>query len=349
MLIGRAPRPWALVGVGILVASVSVELGLMARHGPLRMAAAPASTTSISSEAVRYLQRHPGRTISMTQERFDDASYMIGGLRPNTNSFFDIRSIDGYDGGPQVRKTWIQVANALTKGKVNIELTLRSQAEIPLDPDLYAWFGVRSALVDTSVVPASGFVPGWRGPVTTSGSVQLFENPSYDGDAFVYHATRRVARAPGKALRRMDRSDLRRVALVGPDGPRLRCSTSCDRETASVDRVTPEHIVVRARAKSPSLLALTEQADDGWRVDVDGHSADLVTVDGFMLGVRLPPGRHTISFRYTAPGLHTGLVVSGLALVLVVVLLVDRRRRISEPSAATDSHPDSASRGGTPG
>ena len=303
----------------------------MARHGPLRLVAAPASVTSTAGPAVRYLERHPGRTISMTGERFDDTAYMIEGLRPNTNSLFDIRSIDGYDGGPQVRDTWIEAANALTKGKVDVALTLRSQAALPLDPDLYARFGVRSALVDTSVVPPSQFVPGWGEALVTSGSVQLFENPSYDGDAFVYHATRRVDRAPGKALRHMDASDLRSVAIVGPDGPRLRCATSCDRETAAVHRVTPEHIVVHADTDAPGLLALTEQADDGWRVEIDGHAAETVTVDGFMLGVRLPPGSHTVSFRFTAPGLHAGLVVSGLAAILVLVLLVDRRRR-SEPA-----------------
>lgn len=326
-VITRAPRSWVPVGVGILVATVTIELGLMARHGPLRLVAAPASVTSTSGPAVRYLERHPGRTISMTGERFDDTAYMIEGLRPNTNSLFDIRSIDGYDGGPQVRDTWIEAANALTKGKVDVELTLRSQAALPLDPDLYARFGVRSALVDTSVVPPSQFVPGWGDALVKSGSVQLFENPSYDGDAFVYHATRRVVRAPGKALRHMDASDLRSIAIVGPDGPRLRCAASCDRETAAVRRITPEHIVVHADSDAPGLLALTEQADDGWRVEIDGHSAETVTVDGFMLGVRLPPGSHTVSFRFTAPGLHAGLVVSGLAAVLVLVLLVDRRRR----------------------
>jgi hypothetical protein len=252
---------------------------------------------------------------------------MVRGLRPNANSLFDIRSIDGYDGGPQVRKTWVQAVNALTSGKVDVALTLRAQAAVPLDPGLYARFGVRYALVDTGSLPAADLVPGWGSPVARSGAIQVYENPSYDGDAFVYHETRRVARAPGKALRSMDAAALRSIAIVGPDGPRLRCTTSCDRDTAAVRRITPEHIVVHAGAEAPSLLALTEQADDGWHVEIDGHAADPVTVDGFMLGVRLPPGRHTITFRYTAPGLHAGLVVSGLAGILVVVLLIDRRRR----------------------
>jgi len=336
-LIGSAPRSWALVGVGLLVAIITIELGLMARHGPLRAASVPAAITSTSDATVRFLQAHPERVISMTQDRFDDARYMITGLRPNVNASFDIRAIDGYDGGPQVRKTWVQVANALTKGHVDPALTLRAGATIPLDPDLYARFGVRWALVDTSVVVASQFVPGWGAPVSGSGTVHLFDNPSYRGDAFLYHATRRVIRNPGKVLRGMDATDLRTVALVGPAGPRLQCSVACDPQAPKVRRVTPEHLVVHTGSGRSGLLAVTEQVDDGWHATVDGHSATITTVDGFMLGVRLPPGRHTVEFRYTAPGLHAGIVVTGVAAVLVIGLLVRRRRPADE---ARDEHPD---------
>ena len=278
--------------------------------------------------AVDYLQAHPaGRVIAMAQERYNDVQYMLEGLRPNVNADRDIRSIDGYDGGPQVRKTWMELATALSDGPVDSALTLRAQASLPLDPDRYARFGVRYALIDTSVVPAGDFVPGWDQVVATAGPLQLFENPSWSGDAFVYHDTRRVVREPGRVLRRMSDDELRDVALVEPDGPRLDCASECDRERASVQRDTPEHLVVRATTTAPGLLTLTEQFDDGWSAELDGHSVDLVKVDGFMLGVELPRGTHTVTFRYRAPGLRAGIVVSLLASIGVVVLLVTGRRR----------------------
>ena len=325
-LIALGSRSWVIAGVALLVLVVVVELGAMARHAPLRLASTPASISSTSGAAVEYLREHPGRIISMTQDRFDDPTYMIEGLRPNVNSLFDIRSLDGYDGGPQVRETWIEAANALTDGPFNTELTLRGGAELPLDAELYARLGVRWALVETSTVPASAFVPGWGSPVVTSGTMQLFENPSYTSDAFVYHATRRVARRPGKVLRSMDDEARRTVALVAADGPRFSCDAPCERTSASVRRETPEHLVVRARTDEPGLLVLTEQFDEGWSAEVDGESADIVKVDGFMLGVRVPQGGHTVSFTYSAPGLRVGAAVSLVAGVIVVVLLVNRRR-----------------------
>ena len=325
--IALGSRWWVVAGVALLVIVIVLELGAMARHGPLRDASTPASISSTSGAAADYLRARGGRIISMTQDRPSDPIYMIEGLRPNVNSLFDIRSIDGYDGGPQVRETWIEAANALTDGPVNTELTLRAGGELPLDRELYARFGVRWALVDTSVVPASYFVPDWGDPVVTSGTKELFENPRYSGDAFVYHATRRVARRPGKALRAMDDEARRTVALVGPDGPRLRCDAPCERTDASVRRETPEHLVVRARTDEPGLLVLTEQFDEGWSAEIDDTHADVVKVDGFMLGVRVPAGEHDVTFRYRAPLLPAGAVISLAAAVVVVVLLVIRRRR----------------------
>ena len=42
--------------------------------------------------------------------------------------------------------------------------------------------------------------------------------------------------------------------------------------------------------RSGSLLVTDEQWDPGWSVEVDGHAATARVVDGFFLGVELPPG-----------------------------------------------------------
>ncbi len=324
-LLSTGKTTWAVVGVVLLAAVVVVELGAMARHAPLRRVSVPAAISSTTGPAVDHLLTHPGRVMSLTQDRFDDAVYMIEGLRPNVNATLGIRSIDGYDGGPQVRADWIEAVRALTDD-LNPELTLRSTASLPLDPELYARLGVRWALVETNVVPASATVTGWDGPVVTAGTKQLFENPSWSGDAFLYHATRRVARRPSSVLRRMDDAERRSVALVGPDGPRLRCDGECERTSVRVRRERPEHLVVRTRAPEATLLAVTEQHDPGWSAEIDGEAAEIVKVDGFMLGVLVPAGTHDVTFRYLAPGLRAGAVVSIVALLVVAFLLAWRAR-----------------------
>jgi hypothetical protein len=84
---------------------------------------------------------------------------------------------------------------------------------------------------------------------------------------------------------------------------------------------------VRSASSSAGLLVISEQFDDGWHAQIDGRDAPVVKVDGFMLGVRVPAGLHTLELTYTAPGLHVGMAVSFVALLLVIALLVDRRAR----------------------
>jgi uncharacterized membrane protein YfhO len=50
--------------------------------------------------------------------------------------------------------------------------------------------------------------------------------------------------------------------------------------------------VVRTRSPRRALLTVTEQFDPGWSAEVDGESADVVQVDGFLVGVEVPAGRH---------------------------------------------------------
>jgi hypothetical protein len=328
--LARATGRGRVLGVVIVVVLVVVELGTMASKSPARSNTVPATYAGITGPAVDYLHSHgEGRVIAMTQERTDDVAYLLEGLRPNVNADRDLRSVDGYDGGPQVRTTWLQLVRALTVGPIDPDLTLRAQPGLTGDPERWARYGVRYALVDTSVVPGDQLVPGWRLVVNTSGPLQLYENPAWTGDAFVYRATRRVVREPGRVIRAMSADQLEEVALVGPDGPRLECTSDCDRRPAPVARDTPEHLVVHASASTRSLLAVTEQWDRGWSVQVDGHDAPVVQVDGFMLGVELPRGHHTIVFRYHAPGLRAGLVISLFAALAVVVLLVTGRRRVA--------------------
>jgi hypothetical protein len=333
LLLGPARR-WPVVGALVVVGVIALELGMMAVYSPLRGTQTDASFTSAKGAVVRFLEHHPERMISLDRDRFGDPLYLRQGMRPNVNVLFGLRSLDGYDGGPQVRKTWVEMIGAFTKGAPNPELTLRAEAARPYDPALYARQAVRWVLIDTSVVGADKQVPGWDGPVATEGDIALYENPLYDGAAFVYHATRPKGENAGVTLKTMSDAALQRDALVEPDGLKLSCTSGaaeCDRTRAIVSRPTPEEITVRTHGQG-GLLVVPEQADDGWSATVDGKRVPIQRVDGFSLAVPVPAGRHTVEFTYRTPGLRAGLVVSLVALVGVIFLVVDRRPRRRPPA-----------------
>jgi Bacterial membrane protein YfhO len=79
------------------------------------------------------------------------------------------------------------------------------------------------------------------------------------------------------------------------------------------------------------LVVLNDSLTDGWSVKVDGRPARPVRVNSVMRGVVAGPGRHTIVWSYSTPGLKPGAVISVLALLGLlggaVVLGVRSRRR----------------------
>ena len=95
--------------------------------------------------------------------------------------------------------------------------------------------------------------------------------------------------------------------------------------------LTPNLATIAVDASRPAFL-VTPYVDEtpNWTAVVDGAPAPLESVDGSFLGVRVPPGRHTVSLRYFSPRLVAAYRVAAataLALALGLVLVAARGRR----------------------
>ncbi len=78
--------------------------------------------------------------------------------------------------------------------------------------------------------------------------------------------------------------------------------------STSPDRHCGGHGVLPAVHLHPS--------NGNWHVAVDGVETEAVTVCGVMIGVRLAPGRHTVTFSYHNDALRQGITVSLVALAV---------------------------------
>jgi uncharacterized membrane protein YfhO len=72
--------------------------------------------------------------------------------------------------------------------------------------------------------------------------------------------------------------------------------------------------------------------DGGWTVESGGKSLQTFSVGGAFLAVELPPGEHTLEFRYTVPGFNAGLGISIFSLAVLagyvaVTSRINRSRR----------------------
>jgi hypothetical protein len=95
-----------------------------------------------------------------------------------------------------------------------------------------------------------------------------------------------------------------------------------------------------------AVVVLAASYDPGWTVTIDGHPATAQMLAPAVTGVTVPPGAHTIAFRYTGFGGYPPLLALAAASLLAVTLITRRHRplitrkgaeihrKVSQPSTA---------------
>ena len=99
-------------------------------------------------------------------------------------------------------------------------------------------------------------------------------------------------------------------------------SGRCETRILSASRLE-----IRTEAEEERLLVLTLPLDEGWAVTVDEAPAEPEQALDLLLAIRLPAGEHSVTLRYTPPGLKLGLALSALSLAATAAWALWRRRK----------------------
>ena len=121
-----------------------------------------------------------------------------------------------------------------------------------------------------------------------------------------------------------------RTALVEAELPGP-VTTSVQDGRAAITGYEPNRVNLQTHSSGNSILVLSENDYPGWRVYVDGQSADLLRVNYALRGVLLSAGDHQVSFVYRPWSVMGGLLVS---LITGVGLIVLSRRKASAKTVA---------------
>ncbi|MCB0980723.1 MAG: hypothetical protein KDB17_08735 [Ilumatobacter sp.] len=307
------PQP-VLRGAAVVLGAVLVlELGLPMARVVAGTDAGPAAVADLGGPAQEYLRGSEGFTIAITNDVFE-AEYLVKGMRPNVQTVFDIRSMDGYDGGVSVSRRWhallLQIIPTIN------DLTFRAQTPVSLDAKAFARMGVRHALYDPTRGPADVALPGWQ--LVLDGPFQVYENPLWHGDVTAWYTTE-LADSPEDAGNRIreDGPALSLTGLVEAPAAVLTCDECLPDAFHSTSAADGER-VVDVDLPHPAVVALPEQFDDGWTVTVDGHDAEVVAVDGVWAGVVVAEGQHHIVLDYAPGWVWPAFAVAALGAGLVV-------------------------------
>lgn len=84
-------------------------------------------------------------------------------------------------------------------------------------------------------------------------------------------------------------------------------------------------ITLQTDRPADGLAVLTLPYEENWTAALDGQPVE-VQAAGYLLGVAVPAGPHTLTLTYTQPGTGTGLALTALGLGLVLCLAFRRRR-----------------------
>jgi uncharacterized membrane protein YfhO len=81
-------------------------------------------------------------------------------------------------------------------------------------------------------------------------------------------------------------------------------------------------VTIRASLPQAGWLILSDTFYPGWQAAVDGLPTEIQVANTAFRAVQVPPGAHTIEFRYEPRSVSIGLLVSLVCLVIIIVGLI---------------------------
>jgi hypothetical protein len=152
---------------------------------------------------------------------------------------------------------------------------------------------------------------------------QIFENPSVLDRAYIVHQwVVEPDEDKRDALLLSSQFDPRlQVALATTPG----ISASTDSavyfsDTVTIDTYENDRIALRTTSSAEGILVLSDNWYPAWKGYLDGNPVEVLRANSAFRGIVLPPGRHTVEFRYQSETYKTGrmLTLAGLLYVLAV-------------------------------
>ena len=116
-----------------------------------------------------------------------------------------------------------------------------------------------------------------------------------------------------------DNFDPHTVVLLPMDAQKTITATRQPLAKVSVERYRPQHIELRASAPAPTMLTISQSYYAPWKAYVDGAPVPLWRANHAFQAVEIPPGEHQVRLRYEDRMFHIGTLISGLALLPVLI------------------------------
>ena len=264
----------------------------------------PASTGQLEDSFEEYRSKTNFRVLNTTVSTFNDAS----------TSYFH-KSIGGYHGA-KLRRYQELIERQISNNNMSVLNMLNTRYFITRGQDNQ---------------PVARKNPEALGNVWFVNNVQIVENADEEMEALTNFDPARTAVADKRFAGYLSDLDLSTTDLVLAD-------TLTDPEIVDdIDRIQltqyePNHLVYTSNSREENLAVFSEiYYDKGWNAYIDGQPVDHIRVNYVLRALRVPPGQHTIEFKFEPQVISTGenisLASSALLIILVLGALLNEVRR----------------------
>jgi len=302
---GRLGQLWGLALLAVLFLDPAAWFrGLMPATG--------AETLTMRSPAIEYLQQQP-QPFRITV--FDTRSTKP--LPANTNMLYGLQDVRGYDS--IIPRQYCEVMELVGPQELLYNQIARLTREASLDSPILDLLNVRYVLTEETIQR-----PGYT--LVHDGDLRVYRNDDALPRAFVTFRARVFADRQS-LLEALPQTDPRELVLlevspkgwVNPDAP------PAPPEVTFLE-LSPNQVRLHVDMPAPGFLVLADNYFPGWVAytspDATGEeqALEILRADGTVRAVLLPAGPQTVRFKYSPGSLKTGLFISfiaGVSLLLV--------------------------------
>jgi hypothetical protein len=267
-----------------------------------------------ATPGIEFLASDPDRfrILSVKTERWFDWE-----LRPNTASLFDLQDAAGYD-SVYDRRYAIYLERADPRGVPYTSSAYLSASRF--DSPLVDLLDVKYALSNQPETPA-----GWE--LAHTGDLRIFRRTQPLPRAWIVDHAEVVA-DDAAMLARLTAPEFdprHTVLLERPPPERSAESGAQPAGSVAIDRYENTRLVLSAQMDRAGWLVLSEMFHPGWRVTVDGVSADVYCANYLLRALPLARGRHTIEMRFLPTSFVSGAAISAAAAAFLLGVAIFAR------------------------
>ena len=113
--------------------------------------------------------------------------------------------------------------------------------------------------------------------------------------------------------------DPRKIILLSKQ---LNINTVTGKGTIEILKYSPNQIILSTNNSTDEALILADQFEDGWKAKIDNHETLISPANLIFRAVKIPSGKHQITFWYWPKAFEVGLEISLLSLFLTCLLTI---------------------------